>query len=767
MLKHRTSLDVLPEDGTICLHHKKYFLEVFPSLQKTCCNPFSLHTQTVRKGLREVTSSMATTINRNTVKVGMKLCTDCRKYKPAEDNIDEFNYQPAEYVSPVEVRKQLDDTLTSIGLSPCKIAKVSRRDTATYINKKAKQVEEKSKELLCQCADIPSTSVQSADPAVESTSSDNDIDYLVQAIKDKLKVSPGKQQKLKLLTIAPKSWTIARTAEEFGVTNYLVRRARELRNIHGIIPDVQPGMGRRLPQDVIDKVVSFFNFDDISRIMPGKKDFKSVKEGGERVQKQKRLILMNLNEAFQLFKDKHPDVKLGLSKFCELRPKECVTVGARGTHSVCVCTHHQNLKLMISAFPFRDNTLPDEKITYHDLLKCVVCSVENMDCMLHRCEACPGSASLEHYILENISDEVDEIKYKQWVTTDRTTLTEHSLSRSDYIETLVEKVNKLSIHHYIAKHQSSHLQQLKDNLKSNEIIILLDFAENYSFVVQDAAQGYYWDNSQCTLHPFAVYYLQTDSMEKQLKCSSLCVISDALKHDTVAVYTFISTIMPFVKTLVPDLKKIYYFSDGAASQYKNCKNVTNLMFHNSDFNIDAEWHFFATSHGKSPCDGIGGTVKREAARASLQATTTNQILTPNDLYMWSQSHIPGINFMWISKDAVATVSQQLASRFDAAKTIPGTRDNHCYIPNENQLQVSRVSGVPGFLVNFENIHERHLSDFVPGQFVTCIYDRKWWVGCIGDTSEANDDIQVKFMHPPQNGANLFWPCERRSVLDPS
>ena len=33
----------------------------------------------------------------------------------------------------------------------------------------------------------------------------------------------------------------------------------------------------------------------------------------------------------------HPDVKVGFSKFAELRPKECVLAGATGTHSVCVC----------------------------------------------------------------------------------------------------------------------------------------------------------------------------------------------------------------------------------------------------------------------------------------------------------------------------------------------------------------------------------------------------------------------------------------------
>ena len=48
-----------------------------------------------------------------------------------------------------------------------------------------------------------------------------------------------------------------------------------------------------------------------------------------------------------------------------------------------------------------------------------------------------------------------------------------------------------------------------------------------------------------------------------------------------------------------------------------------------------EWHLFATSHGKSPCDGIGGTVKSSLARASLQNTS---ILNKWNLWMVSKSH---------------------------------------------------------------------------------------------------------------------------------
>ena len=51
-----------------------------------------------------------------------------------------------------------------------------------------------------------------------------------------------------------------------------------------------------------------------------------------------------------------------------------------------------------------------------------------------------------------------------------------------------------------------------------------------------------------------------------------------------------------------------------------------------DFGIPAEWHFHATMHGKGPCDGIGGNLKRLAARASLQASYNDPILTADALY---------------------------------------------------------------------------------------------------------------------------------------
>lgn len=148
-------------------------------------------------------------------------------------------------------------------------------------------------------------------------------------------------------------------------------------------------------------------------------------------------------------------------------------------------------------------------------------------------------------------------------------------------------------------------------------MVTADFSENYAFVFQDLAQGYHWNNSQATVHPFVGYYKAND----ELLHVSYVVISECLVHDTIAGHLFQKKFLAFLKNTAPAgqaFTKVIYFSDGATSQYKNRKNFINLCHHNEDFGVAAEWHFSATAHGKGACDGLGGTVKQLAARASLQ-----------------------------------------------------------------------------------------------------------------------------------------------------
>ena len=100
--------------------------------------------------------------------------------------------------------------------------------------------------------------------------------------------------------------------------------------------------------------------------MPGKKDYMST---GWNMHKQKQSVLCNLSELCSAFRDIYPNIKIRFSNFCTLRPKWFVLAGSSGTHSVCVCSTHQNAVLLVDAI--------DCKCTYKDLMKKVVCDPGN------------------------------------------------------------------------------------------------------------------------------------------------------------------------------------------------------------------------------------------------------------------------------------------------------------------------------------------------------------------------------------------------------
>jgi hypothetical protein len=67
------------------------------------------------------------------------------------------------------------------------------------------------------------------------------------------------------------------------------------------------------------------------------------------------------------------------------------------------------------------------------------------------------------------------------------------------------------------------LKELKCNLQSGEFVVLCDFNENYSFVLQDA-QGFHLNNAQATIYPFVIYFKKSGALNTEHE--NLVMISD-------------------------------------------------------------------------------------------------------------------------------------------------------------------------------------------------------------------------------------------------
>jgi hypothetical protein len=409
-------------------------------------------------------------------------------------------------------------------------------------------------------------------------------------------------------------------------------------------------------------------------------------------------------------------------------------------------------------------------MSYKEFIELIVCDTNNKECMIHRCDNCPGTTPLKTHLDTLLKEELnkEEISFKQWTTTDRAELINRVELVDDFIDLLIMKLDNLTTHSYISKSQAKYLKDLKENLKSDEVIVLGDFAENYQFVIQDEIQGYHWNSSQCTLHPIMVYY--KDVAENKLLSHSLCFISDDITHDVDMVYEVVSNTINFIKSFLPNIittGTVHYFSDGCAGQYKNCKNILNQCLHYKDFSIKSTWSFFATSHGKSPCDGIGGTIKRLTARASLQRTSADQITTTEQMVEFCQEKIVGITTIFIPTLVVQQRRETMKERYKIAKTIPGTRSFHFFIPtDEYTISTKRVSEDESFSLVFKFKKESKTPSIQRNSetlnvnissYVACTYDDSVCIGVVLDKCDDNKDIQVKFLHPKFPSPSYHWP----------
>jgi hypothetical protein len=196
-------------------------------------------------------------------------------------------------------------------------------------------------------------------------------------------------------------------------------------------------------------------------------------------------------------------------------------------------------------------------------------------------------------------------------------------------------------------------------------------------------QGYYWANDQATILPFMAYMKRPDGSNFNV---SIAIISDHLTHDTISVHAYLRPVLQHLMTLNPSLKSVQYFTDGSGAQYKNKKNFANLCAHFEDFKLQAEWHFFASCHGKSACDGIGGTVKRHARLASLQRSANNQITSPMQLFNWAKENLE-IKCFFVTSEEVKANEAVINERMQNAIAVTGTRKFHSYVP-VNSFQVN-------------------------------------------------------------------------------
>ncbi|XP_054775254.2 uncharacterized protein LOC129283486 [Lytechinus pictus] len=421
------------------------------------------------------------------------------------------------------------------------------------------------------------------------------------------------------------------------------------------------------------EVVEFLHRDDVSRMCPGKKDSSKGKDGTKCQKRYLTDYLSNLHERYLAETDGKR--KISLSAFNRVRRTLCPHIKPVqfASRDLCLCQKHQNVALKLKALQSLGGTVndnPDEFIKEHNEAQVDI-------------------------LLNNLQSE--QIQFDEWSRVEvdgrkKIKIIRISQSKPDFIKRFQKEIQEFRQHVVRIKNQFRALLDCKNSLKPDECIIQMDFAENYVCVPLEEVQSAYWCQDGVTLHPIVVYF-RNDGNE--LVHQSFAAVSDDRNHNTSTILAILTKLMPKLKELIPHLHKVHYWTDSPTSQYRN-KTMFSLVSEHADIfdGIHAQWNYFESGHGKGPCDGIGGTIKRLADTAVKRRAAVIQ--DAHDFFAWASQERhecsgSKINFFFVAKGDCAAGSLLIAERWSSVKTFPGTMQMHAVIGHDNGVLLRKLS----------------------------------------------------------------------------
>ncbi len=416
-----------------------------------------------------------------------------------------------------------------------------------------------------------------------------------------------------------------------------------------------------------DKVTEFLSRDDNSRMQPGKKDFKKSDENEEGI--QCRILSDYIFNLFTKFKAEFPNIQLKKSNFFAMRPNH-ILLTEKLKRRTCLCTKHQNISLKLKMI---NRVISEEKIpTSGDAF---IKKFQDQVSQKELLEKLPNDdVTFEEW--QNVNVEVNKGKtpkiIKRWKVVQVS-----NLSKSEFIKYAMKEFENFRVHSFNVATQYAEVKKLKENLPLNHCLIQMDFAENYYCQEHSEIQsGYFGEKVGVMLHPCVIYY----NSVKGLIHKSVVFISSRAVHDKYMVFAIIKKLIPLVKDFIPDLLHVHYYTDSPVSQYRNRYMFYLILCHPSLLQVTASWDYSEAGHGKGPCDGVGGTVKRMADQAVKQG---NRIQSGWQFFQWAivQTNTL-IQYQYVTEEDYTNEQEVIDKNMPPLVAIDGTLQLHAVKPSD-------------------------------------------------------------------------------------
>ena len=177
----------------------------------------------------------------------------------------------------------------------------------------------------------------------------------------------------------------------------------------------------------------------------------------------------------------------------------------------------------------------------HALSETYTCYSSSRTCLFSENECCYFTG----VTLEEFPDDCDNVEYYKWARVDgKLKNVVKSVDVEEAIELFNEQGKILKAHIFVKRTQNTHYTWLKENLKTNEFIIHVDYSENYEDKEQDEIQSAYFGHNSFSVFTACSY---TRRIDGTLLNENFNVTSEATDDSRIAAFSCINLIIDLLR----------------------------------------------------------------------------------------------------------------------------------------------------------------------------------------------------------------------------
>ncbi|WAR24778.1 hypothetical protein MAR_038447 [Mya arenaria] len=506
------------------------------------------------------------------------------------------------------------------------------------------------------------------------------------------------------------------------------------------------------------KVKAFLERDDNSRITSDKQA--TITRNG--VKMQKRLLNGDLINIYKKYESEGN--KISYSMFCKLRPFWIVKPTEKD-RDTCLCKLYENLNYKIQT-SYKENMVHSKDANV--LINEIVCTQENKECMYRECRQCEDKQlSCENadgkQVLWNMwkNQRIDKEKDGKKTVVNKTVKEKVQGTKETLADELNKELSRACRHVFNIRHQYKSLKYLQQKMTHEEIMVHIDFSENYNTKYANEIQSVHFGASkqQISLHT-GIAYLGDDKV-------SFCSVSDCLKHGPAAIWAHLAPVITYLKTR--KRFSVIHFVTGPTTQYRNKLNFYLCSTKVFDYGCTlSTWNFLEAAHGKGAADGVGAAVKRAADR---QVHTYQKDITSGMEFVANVQQCSSVMMFYVEEQSILELESQLPT---SLKPLTDTMKIHQLITDNRSEIAHRVVSCfcrhpvicscfsltrvlfPEYVLQLEpDVEQKEdMDERLIGRYCIIDYDGLPYPGLILDIDEEGAEVSAMC----RIGANrFFWP----------